>query len=381
MQGNKESLNKAIKMKIPFLDLGAAYKELQPQIDEAIHRVLNSGWYILGSEVDGFEAEWAKYCGASYAVGLANGLDALILALRALEIGEGHEVIVPSNTYIATWLAVSAVGAKPIPVEPDPLTYNINPTLIERSITSKTKAILLVHLYGQPADLDPISEIASRHNLKLIEDAAQAHGARYKGERIGGRGDVICWSFYPGKNLGAFGDGGAITTNNANIADKIRVLRNYGSSIKYINEVKGVNSRLDPIQAAALRVKLKYLDEWNERRNHLAQIYSAKLKKLNITIPFVPAWAESANHLYVVRTKQRESLQNFLSEAGVGTLIHYPIAPHEQAAYKDMHGFERSLPIATSLAREVISLPLGPQMHEKEVLHVAQLINRFFSEN
>ena len=215
-------------MKIPFLDLGAAYKELQAEIDEAIHRVLNSGWYILGEEVDSFEVEWAQYCGANYAVGLANGLDALILALRALEIGEGHEVIVPSNTYIATWLAVSAVGAKPIPVEPDLFTYNINPTLIEKSITSKTRAILPVHLYGQPADLDSISEIANRYNLKIIEDAAQAHGARYKGAHIGGRGDVICWSFYPGKNLGAFGDGGAITTNNPDIADKIRVLRNYG---------------------------------------------------------------------------------------------------------------------------------------------------------
>jgi dTDP-4-amino-4,6-dideoxygalactose transaminase len=217
--------------------------------------------------------------------------------------------------------------------------------------------------------------------LKLIEDAAQAHGARYKGERIGGRGDVICWSFYPGKNLGAFGDGGAITTNNPDIADKIRVLRNYGSRIKYVNEEKGINSRLDPIQAAALRVKLKYLDEWNARRSFLAEIYSDELKNLNITIPFVPAWAESANHLYVVRTKQRERFQNFLNEAGVGTLIHYPIAPHQQAAYKDMHGFERSLPIATSLAREVISLPLGPQLTEREVLHVTNQIQKFFTQD
>ena len=368
-------------MKIPFLDLGAAYRELRPEIDEAIHRVLNSGWYILGSEVEAFEAEWAEYCGANYAVGLANGLDALTLALRALGIGEGHEVIVPSNTYIATWLAVSAVGAKPIPVEPDPLTYNINPALIEKSITSKTRAILPVHLYGQPVDLDAISEIARRHNLKVIEDAAQAHGARYKGQRIGGRSDVICWSFYPGKNLGAFGDGGAITTSNPDIEDKIRVLRNYGSRIKYVNEQKGINSRLDPIQAAALRVKLKYLDKWNARRSYLAQIYSNELKDLNIVIPFVPVWAESANHLYVVRTKQRERLQSFLNEEGVGTLIHYPIAPHEQAAYKDMVGFERSLPIATLLAREVISLPLGPQLHETEVLHVAKLIKKFITQN
>jgi len=367
-------------MKIPFLDLGAAYKELQPEIDEAIHRVLNSGWYILGAEVDAFEVEWAKYCGANYAVGLANGLDALILALKALEIGDGDEVIVPSNTYIATWLAVSAVGAKPIPVEPEPLSYNINPALIEKSITSKTKAILPVHLYGQPADLDLISEIASRHNLKVIEDAAQAHGARYRGVRVGGRSDVICWSFYPGKNLGAFGDGGAITTNNPDISDKIRVLRNYGSRIKYVNEVKGVNSRLDPIQAAALRVKLRYLDEWNKRRRHLAQTYSNELRDLNIVVPFVPAWAESAYHLYVVRTKQRERLQNFLNKEGIGTLIHYPVAPHQQAAYKDIVGFEKSLPIAESLASEVISLPLGPQLTEREVLHVANLIKEFFTQ-
>ncbi len=368
-------------MKIPFLDLGAAYKELQPEIDEAIHRVLNNGWYILGEEVNAFEVEWAKYCGVNYAVGLANGLDALILALKALEIGEGHEVIVPSNTYIATWLAVSAVGAKPIPVEPDPLTYNINPALIEKSITSKTKAILLVHLYGQPADLDSISEVASRHNLKVIEDAAQAHGARYKGIRVGGGSDVICWSFYPGKNLGAFGDGGAITTNNPDISDKIRVLRNYGSRIKYVNEVKGVNSRLDPIQAAALRVKLRYLDEWNKRRSSIAQIYSNELRDVDIVIPFVPTWAESANHLYVVRTKQRERLQNFLNKEGIGTLIHYPVAPHQQAAYKDMVGLEKSLPIAESLASEVISLPLGPQLPEREALHVANLIKEFFAQD
>lgn len=368
-------------MKIPFLDLGAAYKELQPEIDEAIHRVLNSGWYILGPEVEAFEVEWAEYCKANYAVGVANGLDALILALRALQVGVGDEVIVPSNTYIATWLAVTAVGAKPIPVEPDPITFNIDPKFIESEITSKTKAILPVHLYGQPSDLDQILKIASKHGLYVIEDAAQAHGARYKGERIGNHGDVICWSFYPGKNLGALGDGGAITTNSSVIADRIRILRNYGSKTKYVNELQGMNSRLDPIQAAVLRVKLKYLDNWNLRRKNIANIYSDELKDLNIDIPYVPRWAQSANHLYVIRSKERNKLQNFLTEAGVGTLIHYPIPPHEQKAYLHENNLNKSYPIASLLASEIVSLPIGPQLKINDVQYIVNLIKSFFSKN
>src|SRR6056297_3919445 len=262
---------------IPFLDLRAAYLELKFDIDTATARVLDSGWYILGPEVEAFEAEWAAYCEARHAVGLANGLDALTLSLRALEIGPGDEVIVPSNTYIATCLAVAGVGATPVPVEPDPATHNIDPARIEAAITPQTRAILPVHLYGQPADMDPILGIARRHGLRVIEDAAQAHGARYKGKRIGAHGDIVCWSFYPGKNLGAMGDAGAITTDDPDLAERISLLRNYGSRQKYVNEEAGINSRLDPVQAAVLRVKLKVLDEWTERRRKLAAAYTEGL--------------------------------------------------------------------------------------------------------
>jgi len=349
-------------MTIPFLDLGASYRELRAEIDAAIHRVLDSGWYVLGPEVEAFECEWAEYCGADYSVGLANGLDALILALRALEVGPGDEVIVPSNTYIATWLAVSAVGAKPIPVEPDEKTYNIDPNRIESAITSKTRVILPVHLYGQPADLDPILTLARKHNLRVVEDAAQAHGASYKNRRIGSHGDIVCWSFYPGKNLGAMGDGGAITTNNADYAERIRVLRNYGSRVKYVNEVQGVNSRLDPIQAAVLRAKLPFLEEWTKRRKTIAQEYLEGLTNIDLTLPFVPDWAEPAWHLFVVRASEREKFQKDLQDLGIGTLIHYPIPPHSQAAYSELQYEIDKFPITNKLAREVLSLPMGPQL-------------------
>ena len=259
--------------------MAPSYRELKPEIDAAVSRVLESGWYILGPEVEAFEAEWAAYCDAKHAVGLANGLDALTLALRALDIGPGDEVIVPSNTYIATWLAVSGVGATPVPVEPDEATHNIDPARIEAAITSRTRALLPVHLYGQPADMDPILDIAKRHGLRVIEDAAQAHGARYKGKRIGAHGDIVCWSFYPGKNLGALGDAGAITTNDTALAERVALLRNYGSRQKYVNEEAGVNSRLDPIQAAVLRVKLGVLDEWTERRRAVATAYTVGWRK------------------------------------------------------------------------------------------------------
>jgi dTDP-4-amino-4,6-dideoxygalactose transaminase len=349
-------------MNIPFLDLGAAYREIKTEIDAAIHRVLDSGWYILGSEVDAFEADWAAYCGADHAVGLANGLDALILALRALDIGPGHEVIVPSNTYIATWLAVTAVGARPVPVEPDPATYNIDPSRIAAAITPATRALLPVHLYGQPADLEPILALARQHGLAVIEDAAQAHGACYKGKRIGAHGDVVCWSFYPGKNLGALGDGGAVTTNRADLADRIRVLRNYGSRVKYVNEVQGVNSRLDPIQAAVLRAKLPYLDIWTDRRRAIATAYDEGLRNTGLILPHVPNWAKPAWHLYVVRTPHRDGLQKRLTEAGVGTLIHYPIPPHMQEAYAHLGLAPEALPLARDLAGQVLSLPMGPQL-------------------
>ena len=275
-----------------FLICVHAYLELKPEIDAAVARVLDSGWYILGPEVEAFENEYATYCQAEHCVGLADGLDALHLGLKALGVGPGDEVIVPSNTYIATWLAVSQCGAIPVPVEPDERTYNINPDLIEQAITKRTKVILPVHLYGQPADMDPILAIAKKHGLYVLEDGAQAHGAEYKGRKIGAHGDIVTWSFYPGKNLGALGDGGAITTNNAELADKIRVLRNYGSRVKYVNEVQGCNSRLDPIHAAVLRVKLKYLDEWNARRAALAEQYLQGLQDTDLVLPFVPEWAK-----------------------------------------------------------------------------------------
>jgi dTDP-4-amino-4,6-dideoxygalactose transaminase len=347
---------------IPFLDLGAAYRELKPDIDAAVARVLDSGWYILGPEVEAFEVEWAAYCGADHAVGLANGLDALTLALRALDVGPGDEVIVPSNTYIATWLAVSAVGATPVPVEPDPATHNIDPARIAAAITPRTRALLPVHLYGQPADMDRVLQIARAHGLAVVEDAAQAHGARYKGRTLGAHGDIVCWSFYPGKNLGALGDGGAVTTNNADLADRVRVLRNYGSRVKYVNEVQGVNSRLDPLQAAVLRVKLPHLDAWTDRRRALASAYQAGLADAGLTLPHVPDWADPAWHLYVVRSPERDALQARLSDAGVGTLIHYPIPPHCQAAYAEMALAPDDLPLARRLAGEVLSLPIGPHL-------------------
>ena len=353
-------------MKIPFLDLGAPYRELKPEIDTALSRVLESGWYILGPEVEAFETEWAAYCDAKHAVGLANGLDALTLALRALDIGPGDEVIVPSNTYIATWLAVTGVGATPVPVEPDVATHNIDPARIEAAITSRTRALLPVHLYGQPADMDPILDIASRHGLRVIEDAAQAHGARYKGKRIGAHGDIVCWSFYPGKNLGALGDAGAITTNDAALAERVALLRNYGSRQKYVNEEPGVNSRLDPIQAAVLRVKLGVLDEWTERRRAVASAYTLGLAESGLILPHVPDWAEPAWHLYVVRTPDRDRLQGRLSEAGIGTLIHYPIPPHMQKAYAERQIAPNALPLAQTLASEVLSLPIGPHLHVME---------------
>lgn len=357
-------------MKIPFLDLKAGYFEQQTEIDAAIKRVLESGWYILGREVDAFEQEYATFCEAKYCVGVANGLDALHLSLLALGVGPGDEVIVPSNTYIATWLAVSQCGAKPVPVEPDEATYNIDPARIEAVITPRTAVILPVHLYGQPADMDPILAIACKHSLKVLEDCAQAHGARYKGKRLGAHGDVAAWSFYPGKNLGAYGDGGAITTDDPQIADRIRVLRNYGSRVKYVNEVRGWNSRLDTLQAAILRVKLRNLDGKNETRRKIAIQYCTALTSSGLTIPFVPDWADPVWHLFVIRSKARDQLQQQLNQAGVGTLIHYPIPPHLQSAYVDLGFSKGSFPIAEQIHQEVLSLPMFPSMTSEQTSQV-----------
>ena len=363
---------------IPFLDLKGPYLELKQELDEAIARVFSSGWFIGGGECDQFEAEYATYCGAAHAVGVANGLDALHLALRAMDVGPGDEVIVPSNTYIATWLAVSHCGATPVPVEPDARTCNIDPALIEVAITPRTKVILPVHLYGQPADMDPILAIARRHGLRVLEDGAQAHGARYKGQRLGAHGDAVAWSFYPGKNLGAMGDGGAVTTNDVQIADRIRVLRNYGSRVKYVNEVQGYNSRLDPLQAAILRVKLAHLDDWNERRRAIAARYQQGLAGCGLALPQAPEWAEPVWHLYVVRHPQRDALQQALADAGVGTLIHYPVPPHLQQAYASAGFLQGQFPMAEQIANQCLSLPIGPHLAEHEqdevISHVAAFV-------
>jgi dTDP-4-amino-4,6-dideoxygalactose transaminase len=364
-------------MKVPFLELRPAYLELKPAIDEAIARVLNSGWYILGDEVEAFETEYAAYCEAAYGVGVANGLDALHLALRAMGVGPGDEVIVPSNTFIATWLAVSHCGATPIPVEPIEATYNIDPNRIEAALTTRTKVILPVHLYGQPADLDPILAIAKKHGLRVLEDAAQAHGARYKGRRIGGHSDAVAWSFYPGKNLGAFGDAGAITTNDPKLAERVRSLRNYGSRVKYVNNEIGYNSRLDPIQAAVLRVKLKYLDEWNERRSIIAKRYLEALQGYKVILPDIPNWAQPAWHLFVVRHKYRMQLEKRLTKVDIGTVVHYPIAPHEQEAYSISASSRGEFPISSRVSKEVLSLPIGPHVESSSIEYVVSTLVDF----
>lgn len=356
-----------MKQVVPFLDVQAAYLELKAEIDEAVSRVLASGWYLLGAEIDAFENEFAAYVGAKHCVGVGNGLDALHLSLRAMEIGSGDEVIVPSNTYIATWLAVSYAGATPVPVEPDESTYNLDPKRLEAALSERTKAVLPVHLYGQPADMDPIRAFAAEHHLRVLEDAAQAHGARYKGQRIGGLGDATAWSFYPGKNPGALGDGGAVTTNDDGLAEKLRTLRNYGSKVKYINETRGFNSRLDELQAAVLRVKMRHLDAWNDRRKSVAARYLRELRGVGLELPTVPAWADPVWHLFVVQSPERDLLQQSLRDGGVGTLVHYPVPPHLQDAYRDLNLPEGSFPLSERLHQQVFSLPIGPHLSEVQL--------------
>lgn len=364
---------------IQFLDLKFPHVELAGELDEAIKRVVNSGWYILGPEVESFEQEFANFCGAKFAVGVANGLEALHLTLRSMGIGPGDEVIVPSNTYIATWLAVSQCGAIPVPVEPDELTFNIDPTKIEAAITRKTKAVLPVHLYGQSADVLAITSICDAHSLHILWDAAQAHGAKFLSQTVGGERDAVAWSFYPGKNLGALGDGGAVTTNDEGIAARLRVLRNYGSKKKYHNEVPGYNSRLDELQAAILRVKLKHLNRWNSARNRIAQKYSNALRLLaGLTVPSVPDWSEPVWHLYVIRHQQRDALQEHLSGRGVGTMIHYPIPPHLQPAYAPLGFSQGQFPISEAMHREVLSLPISPSLTDNEIDTVTSAIAEFY---
>lgn len=371
-------------MKVPFLELKPAYTELQDEFDAAYRRVMSSGWYLLGSELETFEDEFAAYCEVEHCIGVGNGLDALHLILRGCGIGAGDEVIVPSNTFIATWLAVSYAGATPVPVEPDPSTFNLDPGSIGAALTSRTRAIIPVHLYGQPANMQPIREIAQKHGLRVIEDAAQAQGARYRGRRSGALGDAAAFSFYPGKNLGAFADAGAVVTDDPALAASVRKLRNYGSVVKYEHEIKGFNSRLGELQAAFLRVKLRHLEEWNRRRERLSNIYVTELSTVDaqLTLPVVPPWAEPVWHLFVVRHPQRDALQRHLAGAGVGTLIHYPIPAHLSGAYaSDAAQWEikkgRSLPIAEELAATVLSLPIGPHLGKAEQSYVIEVVNAF----
>ena len=362
---------------IKFLDLKKVNDAHGAEISEAIQRVLDSGWYLLGQEGQAFEREFADFCGAKHCLGVANGLDALILILMGYrELGlmqEGDEVIVPANTYIASILAISRAGLKPVLVEPDERTYNIDPTLIEAAITERTKAIMAVHLYGQCADMDPICAIAKKHGLKVIEDAAQAHAATYKGSRTGALGDAAGFSFYPGKNLGALGDGGAVTTSDDQLADVIKALRNYGSHEKYHNKYKGMNSRLDEIQAAILRVKLKHLDADTEKRRQVAKTYLSGLSTFrfphsDLILPHVADYGTTAWHLFVIRHPQRDVLAEHLRQAGIQTMIHYPIPPHQQVAYPELAGL--ALPLTEAIHQEVLSLPISPVMTAADVEQV-----------
>lgn len=363
---------------VPFLDLQHLNQSIRKSLDEAYNRVMDSGCFIMGSELEAFEIEFASYCEVKHCIGVGNGLDAIHLLLRAYGIGPGDEVIVPSNTFIATWLAVTQCGATPVPVEPSLHTHNIDPALISEAITNRTRAIIPVHLYGQTADMDPINILASQHGLIVIEDAAQAQGARYHGRRAGSLGHAAATSFYPGKNLGALGDGGAVLTNDDVVADKIKLLRNYGSRIKYQHSMIGYNSRLDEMQAAFLRVKLTVLDEWNERRKKNALEYSKCLAHMDIILPHVPVYADPVWHLYVIRTKQRDALRKHLEQCGVSTVIHYPVPPKRQACYQKFNVHNPS--IADVLASDVLSLPISPEMDIGDIEYVEENIAVFFKK-
>ncbi len=359
---------------VPFLDLQPSYKASQAAIDEALLRVARSGWFLLGQELKAFEAAYADFCETKFCAGVANGLDALHLSLLALGVGPGDEVIVPSNTYVATWLAVSQCGAVPVPVEPDEKTYNLDASKVAAAISSKTKVILPVHLYGQAADMDAIRAVADAHQLRVLDDCAQAHGARYKGRQVGSLADLSAWSFYPGKNLGAMGDGGGVSGSDEALIDAVRVLRNYGSRIKYHNEVKGFNSRLDEIQAAVLSAKLPQLHAATQQRAQIAAQFLQGLQGLDLQLPEVPAWAEPAWHLFVVRHADRDGLQQRLAARGVGSLIHYPVPPHLQPAYAELGLGPGAFPISEAMHREVLSLPLWPGMSQAQVEQVIQAV-------
>lgn len=365
-------------MKIPFVSFKPLEEELDKELRKAFERVYVRSWYIEGTEDEMFEKLFAKYCDRQYCVGVGNGLDALFLTLKALDIKSKDEVIVPSNTYIATALAVTYVGAVPVFVEPDIKTFNIDPTKIEAAITEKTKAIIPVHLYGQACDMDPIMDIAKKHNLYVVEDCAQAHGAKYKEKVIGSFGDAAGFSFYPGKNLGALGDAGAIVTNNENLAKKVRALGNYGSDYKYHHIYKGTNSRLDELQAAFLRVKLPYLDKWNESRKYIAKKYLEGIKNSLIKLPLATSDEyEHIYHVFAIRCDRRDELEKYLADNGIGTVKHYPIPMHMQKAYEDLHIAKGTLPIAEEISSTVLSIPMYYGMTDEEVEYVIDKLNEF----
>lgn len=365
-------------MKVPFLSFEETNNLINQEINQEFQDFIKSGWYILGNRLQQFETDYANFSKTNYCAGVANGLDAIILALKVLNIGLGDEVIVPSNTYIATWLAVSYVGATPIPVEPRIDTYNINPELIEDKITIKTKAIIPVHLYGQCCEMDAIMKIAKKHNLFVVEDNAQSQGASYNNKFTGSFGNINATSFYPGKNLGAFGDAGAITTNDSLLYERVKVLRNYGSQKKYFNQEKGLNSRLDELQAGMLSIKLKYLDFWSKQRNEIADQYLKELKDCKeVILPKLAANATSVYHLFVIRTAKRDELQNFLNEHQIGTLIHYPLPPHLQEAYSELNYSKRDFSIAEEIAETCLSLPIYPGLTSNQVSHICSKIISF----
>ncbi|PZR14405.1 MAG: erythromycin biosynthesis sensory transduction protein eryC1 [Archangium gephyra] len=362
---------------VPFLSLRDATEELQAEIADAVARVIASGHYIGGPEVEAFEAEFAQYVGARHCIGVANGLDALTLSLTAMGLQRGDEVLVPSNTFIATWLGVTHAGGVPVAVEPDFESHVVTPEAMAAAITPRTRALMPVHLYGVPVDVPAMKKVAEERGLLFVEDAAQAHGATVGATRIGGFGTTATWSFYPGKNLGALGDAGAVTTDDDALAGRLRLLRNYGSAVKYVHDVVGFNSRLDPIQAAILRVKLRHLDAWNARRQRIADFYLSELRGLtDLKLPSVPAGRTTSWHLFVVRTSRRDALRTHLDAAGVGTLVHYPVPPHQQRAYASTHGQLAATELA---AREVLSLPIGPQLSMEDAASVVSAVRRFFS--
>ncbi|MGY1703689.1 DegT/DnrJ/EryC1/StrS family aminotransferase [Geodermatophilus sp. SYSU D00697] len=364
------------RREVPFLDLRAAHAELQADLDDAALRVLRSDRVLLGPELAAFEQRWADHVGAAHAVGVGSGLDALTLGLRALGVGPGDEVLVPSHTFVATWLAVVHAGAQPVPVDVSPVTGAWEADAVEAAVGGRTRALLPVHLYGHPVDLDPLLAVAARHGLAVLDDAAQAHGARYRGRHVGALTSATAWSFYPGKNLGALGDGGAVTTPDPEVARRLRSLRNYGSTEKYVHDEVGWNSRLDELQAALLSVKLRRLEEFNARRAEVARRYAEGLAGLDLVLPSTAAWASPVWHLYVVRTPERDALRAALAGAGIEAGVHYPVPPHRQPAFAGTPLARAALPAADALAREVLSLPMGPHLSEQDQAHVIDAVRR-----